>query len=112
MTPTAAATVWGTSPGSAMGARSTNQLPSACDASDRAAISTARRVLPEPAGPVRVTRRSASSSFDISRSSRSRPMNVLSGAGRLLGGRSAVVGDHTTSRSAGTEPCSSFSSDR
>ena len=113
-TPMAAATVRATRasspPAGGTGARSTNQLPSAWDVSERAATSKARRVLPDPAEPVRVISRSPSSSLRISRSPRSRPTKVLSRAGRLLGGWPPVVA-HTTSRAA-SRPCSSRRSER
>jgi hypothetical protein len=58
-----------------------------------AATRSARRVLPVPPGPVRVSRRTVSLSMRarISRNSVSRPMNVEVWVGRLLGRRSGVA---------------------
>jgi hypothetical protein len=51
--PSARATVTGTKSGWMIGAKSTHQTPSAYSGVMRAAISTARRVLPAPPAPVR-----------------------------------------------------------
>ena len=57
--PRSAAIVEMTSAGSLIGARSTNQTPSAKSSSSAAATCSARRVLPMPPGPVSVTRRTS-----------------------------------------------------
>ena len=56
-TPRTPATAARTCPASVTGARSTNQTPSAVPSSSSAAACRARRVLPQPPAPVRVTSR-------------------------------------------------------
>ena len=63
-------------------ASSTNQMPSGTG-STPASVSIARRVLPQPPGPISVSRRTRSSRRTISPRSRSRPTNEVSGWGRL-----------------------------
>ena len=67
------------------------QLHEPHPSSNRSAIpeatARARRVLPEPPGPVRVSRRCAASSRSTSAISRSRPTKLVSGSGRLLAWR-------------------------
>ena len=51
----------------------------------------AMRVLPQPPGPVRVTRRAFRSRSSTAARSASRPMQAVSVAGRLVGGRAGAV---------------------
>ncbi len=82
-TPSAWAIAGSTSAGSASGARSTNQTPSPNSSPRSAATSTARRVLPTPPGPVRVTRGTScrSSRARTAASSPSRPIRGERGRG-------------------------------
>ena len=88
-TPAASAVACATRPPSARPASSTNQMPSGTG-SILASVSMARRVLPQPPGPMSVSSRTRASRRTISARSRSRPTNEVSGWGRLplrLGGR-------------------------
>ncbi|OLT24032.1 hypothetical protein BJF79_45690 [Actinomadura sp. CNU-125] len=80
------------------GASGTNQTPSGVSATWAAAISPARRVLPAPPGPVRVTSRCSRSSSPTRRDSSSRPTKVVSCAGRFVRRGDGSAGP---SRSAG-----------
>ena len=55
-TPSACATAWGTRSGSESGASSISHTPSSKEAATPMATARARRVLPDPPGPVSVTR--------------------------------------------------------
>ena len=86
-TPSAVATAPGTSPRSAIGARSTKYGPTAYRSDAWAASSSASRVLPIPPTPVSVTSRSATSIDPMTLSSSWRPTIAVSGAGRFAGPR-------------------------
>jgi hypothetical protein len=75
-----------------------SQAPSAKPRPRSAAARTARRVLPTPPGPTRLTRRAVVSLCLISPSSRRRPTKLVSSAGRLPDGGLdlAMVGRDTT----------------
>ena len=75
--------------------------PEARPASTARSVPTwrAMRVLPQPPGPVRVTRRAFRSRSSTAARSASRPMQVVSVAGRLVGGRAEGRW--------GSRPCSS-----
>jgi hypothetical protein len=79
--------------GSLRGARGTKATPSANDSPERPATSKARRVLPTPPGPSRVTRRTSSRRRRraAATASFSRPTNGVGGAGRVRRESSAVV---------------------
>ena len=82
--PNARATWPSTRPGSCTGARSTKTTPSAKRGAASAATASARRVLPTPGGPVRVSSR-ASGSESVARSGASsacRPIRGSAGRGR------------------------------
>ena len=72
--------------GLVMGARSTNQIPSENASTRLVATWRARRVLPTPPGPVKVSRRISSwrSRSTSTATSRSRPTSGVSGAGRFV----------------------------
>ena len=76
---------------SVMGVSGTKYTPSSNRSRSAAAACTARRVLPVPPGPVRVSRRYAGevwlSSRVTSASIRSRPMKLVNCSGRLSGRR-------------------------
>src|SRR5215212_1240041 len=82
-TSTASATALGTSASSESGANSTSHTPSGYASRRSRDTSRARRVLPEPPAPVSVSSLLISSSRLTSSISRSRPMKLLLGAGRL-----------------------------
>ena len=82
-TPTAAATAAGTLAGSMSDASSAIQTPCGKRSSSAPATCRASRVFPVPPGPVRVSRRVVFSSRCTSASSLSRPMKLVSWAGRL-----------------------------
>ena len=86
-TPTAAATAAPTRPGSVIGTRSTNHTPSAKSPAASAATASASRVFPTPPGPTAVTCRCVLTASPSSARSRTRPTNVVSGAGRAGAGR-------------------------
>ena len=75
-----------------MGSRATKYTPSGYRSAASAATWRARRVLPVPPGPVRVTSRLAASSSSTSATSRWRPRNEVSWSGRLFGVASRVRG--------------------
>ena len=81
-------------------ASSTSQTPSPDPSSSSAATCRPSLVLPHPPAPVSVTRRDDSTRARTSASSRSRPMNVASWAGRLF--RSAGL---PSERSGGNPAC-------
>jgi hypothetical protein len=83
--PQAEATVCSNNRASPMAASSTSQAPPGYPSSTSAASLSARRVLPAPPGPVRVTRRDLRSRRRRSEIWCSRPTNELSWAGRLFG---------------------------
>jgi hypothetical protein len=72
-------------------ASSTSQTPSPDPPSSPAATCTPSLVLPHPPAPVKVTRRQDSTRPRTSDSSRSRPINVASWAGRLFGSTRAAA---------------------
>ncbi len=82
-TPSTEATACGTRAASARGASSTSHTPSGKSASTSRPTCSARRVLPVPPTLVRVVRREAPSVAARFAISRSRPMKLLRGAGRL-----------------------------
>ena len=88
--PTAARAAAGTSAPAASGARSTNQTPSGYPSMASAAACRARRVLPVPPVPVRVSSRVVARSRATSASSRSRPTKLVTCRGRLWGSASRV----------------------
>ncbi len=77
----------GSDAASVTGARSTQSTPSAKLGAIPAATSTARRVLPTPPAPIRVTRRAPANSSASSALSWWRPMNSVRGTGSLSGRR-------------------------
>ena len=81
-------------------ASSTSQTPSPDPSSSSAASCRLNRVLPHPPAPVSVTRRQDATRARTSVSSRSRPMNVASWAGRLFGSAGLP-----SERSAGNPAC-------
>ncbi len=85
---------------SATAASSTSQTPSPDPSSSSAATCRPSLVLPHPPAPVSVTSREDSTRARTSPSSRSRPMNVASWAGRLFG--SAAL---PSERSGGNSAC-------
>ena len=104
--PRVCATVGSTRSGSETAASGAHQTPSSNASPDCAVASSARRVLPAPPGPVRVTSRCSRSSRRISLSSASRPMSRDGGAGRFdalsdrNGGNTAVPSWNSFSRFA------------
>ena len=74
-----------TSIGSRIGSSGTKKTPSGKSSDDRAASWSESRVLPVPPGPVSVRSRVRASSRAAASSSASRPTNVVSWVGRLLG---------------------------
>ena len=88
--PRVAAIAAGTSSGSSVVSRRTSHAPSGTRSAQRRASSIAKRVLPVPPGPVRVTRRASSNSASSAANSRSRPTKVVSRDGRLPVGWSAA----------------------
>ena len=95
--PSAPAIVVATRSASLIGASSTSTTPPGNSASRPVVASTASRVFPVPAAPVRVRRRTSArlSSLRISRSSRLRPTKEVTaargfGAGRRAGGADAT----------------------
>src|SRR5205085_670030 len=78
-----ATTALPTSSGSWTSASSTNQTPSGKLRPTSMATRIARRVLPTPPGPTRLTRRTDVSFFLSSASSRRRPTKLVDSAGRL-----------------------------
>ncbi len=85
--PRTEATAWGTRSGSESGASSTSHTPSSYSSTNAEATARARRVLPEPPGPVSVSKRASASRPSTSEISRSRPTRPVSWRGRLLGER-------------------------
>lgn len=83
LAPMADATAWTTRPGWVTRDRSANHTPSGCSSRILTAAWTASRVLPMPADPTNVTSRSRATSSATSASSDSRPIKLVSGAGRL-----------------------------
>ena len=85
-TPNTAATVGRTRFGSASGARSTKRTPSINAPAAAAAASRARRVLPTPPGPVRVTSGTSSrmTNATIAASSFRRPIKRVRGSGSVI----------------------------
>ncbi len=75
----------GTRAGSSIMVSGAKYTPSPKRGSSLSAAATASRVFPLPPGPVRVTRRERASSPEMSASSWSRPMKLVSCAGRCLG---------------------------
>ena len=92
-----AAMAAGTAAGSRTGASSTSHAPSEKRGSTSAAACSARRVLPTPPTPVRVTTLPSASAAPTRARSRSRPTNELSCSGRFPGKASS-------DRSAGNRP--------
>jgi hypothetical protein len=82
--PSAPAMAAATASGSVTAASSASHTPSPDPSSSSAATCKPRRVFPAPPGPVKVTRRQDPTKPRTSDSSRSRPMNVASCAGRLF----------------------------
>ena len=87
--PFLAPSVWAivseTSAGSRRASSPTQKTPALYSVTIEAAVSMARRVLPEPPGPVSVTRRAPPATrASTSSSSRSRPTKELAGRGRLV----------------------------
>ncbi len=93
--PSVADTRSGTRPASVNEANSTSRTPSVALGMNRAASSSASRVLPTPPGPMRVSKGVRSSKLCSSVSSRVRPMKLLSWRGRL----SCAVDGSTACRS-------------
>ena len=91
-------TAFPTSPGSRTSASSTTHAPAGNPRARSVAIRTARRLLPTPPGPTRLTSRAVTSFFRSSASSRRRPMNVVASAGRLPARRAglAMIGHAST----------------
>ena len=85
-----AATASSTPATSRTGASSASHAPSANRGATWAAARNPSRVLPTPPAPVSVTTRARPSAATVCSSSRSRPMNELTGTGRFPG-RSATV---------------------
>src|SRR5215831_4623644 len=81
--PSALKTAWVTRSGSSMGASAAMHAPSLKLRAISAAARIARRVLPAPPLPVRVKRRVEARCVLTSASSRRRPTNEVSSAGRL-----------------------------
>ena len=79
----AARTALSTRAGSRTSASSTSQAPSGKARARSVPLRIARRVLPTPPGPTRVTRRTVASFFRSSASSRRRPTKLVASAGRL-----------------------------
>jgi hypothetical protein len=88
-TPTATAIVAGTRLGSDTDQKSTTHTPSLKRGRSRRATAIARRVLPIPPAPVRVTRRWFAARSSTSRNSLSLPISSESGPGRFVGGTRA-----------------------
>ena len=84
-TPRVCATTWGTSSASVSTARSISHTPSTYSSDTSAATRRARRVLPHPPAPVKVSSRDDPRSRLISSICCSRPMKRVVGAGRLFG---------------------------
>ena len=78
-TPSASATARGTRPGSASGARATKWVPPGKRPARLAVTSCARRVLPQPPAPARVTRRRSPTSAATSSTWPARPTKLLAG---------------------------------
>ena len=91
MRPSVAAMAVGTRSGSRTGDRSTNQVPSVNAVSACPATSMARRVLPAPAAPIRLSRRTSACSkrSRMRATSGSRPTSGPGWAGRLPAARRA-----------------------
>ncbi len=104
-TPTAWAIVPGTSIGSSTGSNGTKNVPSGKSPAARWASSIAKRVLPMPPGPVTVRSRAVPSRRWAAASSLSRPMNVVTDDGRLLG-RASIV--RRAGKSAGSPSTTSW----
>ena len=96
--PSASATALMTRPGSRTLASATNTTPSAKTSPIPAATSIARRVLPMPPGPSKVTRRSAASTFRTTATCCSRPTKLLSGVGSGADARPDGVSRRTEPR--------------
>jgi hypothetical protein len=90
LAPTARATASSTRPGSVTAASGTNTTPAANRSPSRSPTATASRVLPIPPGPVSVTSRAWPTAAAVCSRSLSRPMNEVTGNGRLVA-RSAGV---------------------
>ena len=102
VTPNAPATTSGTAAGSPTGANSTSHTPSGNSAASSAATCTARRVLPTPPTPVRVTSRCARTCSASSFTSTSRPTKLVTCTGRLPGTASIVRnGGNPTAQTVG-----------
>jgi tetratricopeptide (TPR) repeat protein len=89
--PRAAMTALPTSAGSRTSASSTIQAPPRKPRARSAAVRIARRVLPTPPGPTRLTRQAPVSFRLSSASSRRRPMKLDASAGRLPDGRAGLA---------------------
>ncbi len=85
---------------SATGARSTSQTPSPYPGRTAAATWRARRVLPIPPGPLRVSSRVPARARWAAASSLARPMKLVSGAGRVDAPRTAVPAHPDDSRTS------------
>ncbi len=81
--------------------RSTNQAPSGNRSATAEANCSARRVLPAPPGPVRVSSRASDSRAAAWASSASRPTKRVSGTGRLVAGVVFGKEDLSSAGSAG-----------
>ena len=108
--PTVAATTAVTSVRFWIAANSISHTPSGNCSCSRPAVSRARRVLPQPPGPVSVTSRVLASKCAISPCSQMRPMKLVTGAGRFptaagrwpRGGMRAAICICTLPRSSST----------
>jgi len=108
-TSSAEATACGTRSGSESEANSTSHSPSSNPSTRSLATSSASRVLPQPPGPVSVSKRVAASSFLTSVISCSRPTKLVSWSGRLLEGRCEVRTRGAGTRGSGSSPRSTRS---
>ena len=88
-----ASTALATSPGSRTSASSTSQAPAGKALLRSVAARSARRVLPTPPGPTRLTIRALASFLRSSASSRLRPTKLVASAGRLPRRRTGLAMD-------------------
>src|SRR5207247_1589145 len=84
-------TALATSPGSRTSASSTSHAPAGKALARSVAARMARRVLPTPPGPTRLTIRTVASFLRSSASSRLRPTKLVASAGRLPGRRTGLA---------------------
>ena len=104
-TPMAASAARPTASGSDSGASSTHHTPPGCESTVSAATARARRVLPTPAEPVRVTRRSVPSRPRTSAISLVRPISGVSWTGRLCRNTSRVRSEGNVDGRSGWTTC-------